>query len=132
MLNGDLRWRPLAWMIQFRPIQDAMSLPFLILKIVLVALFLVMFLRTNKAIWGIGLLTVTTAILLDTLLSTFSREEILTELGFFFYIIAGALFAGAAIWFWGLVKDLSIISSRETTSLNTGYIRPVKEKHAGR
>jgi hypothetical protein len=103
-------------MIQFRPIQDTMSLPFLILKVALVAIFLVMFLRTNKATWGIGLLTVTTAILLDTLLSTFSREEILTELGFFFYIIAGALFAGAAFWFWGLLRDLSLISSRETSS----------------
>jgi hypothetical protein len=82
-----------------------MSLPILIVKIVVVASFLVMFLRTNKAIWGVGLLTVTSAILLDTLLSTFSREEILTELGFFYFVIAGALMAGAAFWLWGLLKS---------------------------
>lgn len=82
-----------------------MSLPILIVKIVVVAAFLVMFLRTNKAIWGVGLLTVTSAILLDTLLSTFSREEILTELGFFYFVIAGALMAGAAFWLWGLLKS---------------------------
>ena len=81
-----------------------MSLLILIVKIVVVAAFLVMFLRTNKAIWGVGLLTVISAILLDTLLSTFSREEILTELGFFYFVIAGALMAGAAFWLWGLLK----------------------------
>ena len=81
-----------------------MSLPILIVKLAVVAAFLVMFLRTNKPIWGVGLLTVTSAILLDTLLSTFSREEILNELGFFYFVIAGALIAGAAFWLWGLLK----------------------------
>lgn len=80
-----------------------MNLYILIAKIVLVAFFLLMFLRSNKLVWGIGLLTVTTAILLDTLLSTFSREQILAQLGFFFYVIAGALMAGAALWLWGLL-----------------------------
>ncbi|GMQ78127.1 MAG: hypothetical protein BMS9Abin02_0625 [Anaerolineae bacterium] len=82
-----------------------MSLLILIVKIVVVAAFLVMFLRTSRAIWGVGLLTVTSAILLDTILSTFSREEILTELGFFYFVIAGALMAGAAFWLWGLLKS---------------------------
>jgi hypothetical protein len=80
-----------------------MNLYILIAKIVLVAFFLLMFLRSNKLVWGIGLLTVTTAILLDTLLSTFSRDEILTQLGFFFYVIVGGLVAGAALWLWGLM-----------------------------
>jgi hypothetical protein len=80
-----------------------MSLFILIAKIVLVAFFLLMFLRNNKLSWGVGLLTVTTAILLDTLLSTFSRDEMLTQLGFFFYVIVGALAAGAAFWLWAIL-----------------------------
>jgi hypothetical protein len=80
-----------------------MNIFILLVKIVLVAFFLLMFLRNNKLTWGVGLLTVTTAILLDTLLSTFSRDEILHQLGFFFYVIVGALFAGAAFWLWGVL-----------------------------
>lgn len=79
----------------------------LITKIVLVVFFLVMFLRGNKLFWGIGLLTVTSAVLLDTFLTTFNREQMLEELGFFFYIIIGSLFAGAAIWLWGLLRPLT-------------------------
>jgi hypothetical protein len=41
--------------------------------------------------------------LLDTLLSTFSRDEILGQLGFFFYVIVGGLVAGAALWLLGLL-----------------------------
>jgi hypothetical protein len=78
-----------------------MSLSILIAKILLVAFFLVMFLRNSKLTWGVGLLTVTTAILLDTLLSTFSRDEILTQLGFFYYFLVGILVTGAALWLWG-------------------------------
>jgi hypothetical protein len=81
-----------------------MNLLFLIAKIVLVAFFLFMFLRSNKLIWGIGLLTVTSAILLDTFLGTFGREEMIEQFGFFFYAFAGALFAGAALWLWGILR----------------------------
>ncbi len=81
-----------------------MSQFFLIAKIVVVAFFLIMFLRGNKLIWGIGLLTVTSAILLDTFLSTFGRDEILDTLGFFFFVIGGMLFAGAAIWLWAVLR----------------------------
>lgn len=91
-----------------------MSLPILIVKITVVAAFLVMFLRTSKAVWGVGLLTVISAILLDTLLSTFSREEILTELGFFYFVIAGVLIAGAAFWLWGLLKSWAGSPDSET------------------
>jgi hypothetical protein len=31
----------------------------------------------------------------------------LEELGYFFYIIAGALFAGATIWLWAIIKDFA-------------------------
>ncbi len=94
---------------------------FLIAKSLLIILFLVMFLRTNKPAWGIGLLTVTSAILLDTLLGTLGREQMLEELGFFFYIIAGALFAGATIWFWAIVKDFVFAPKKaaETDDVST-------------
>ncbi len=53
--------------------------------------------------WGIGLLTVTTAVLLDALLGTFKGEALREELGFFYFVIAGSLFGGAAVWLWGLM-----------------------------
>jgi hypothetical protein len=81
-----------------------MNLFFLIAKIVTVAFFLIMFLRSDKVVWGVGLLTVTSAILLDTFLGTFGREEMIQQLGFFFYILAGALFAGATFWLWGVLR----------------------------
>jgi len=75
-----------------------------ILKLLVVLAFLIMFIRRPTVVWGIGLLTVTTAVLLDTLLGTFNRDELLAELGFFFYVISGVLLAGAATWFWGVVR----------------------------
>ncbi|MCO5180917.1 MAG: hypothetical protein M9896_12815, partial [Candidatus Promineofilum sp.] len=75
-----------------------------ILKLLVVLIFLIMFIRRPSVVWGIGLLTVTTAVLLDTLLGTFNRDELLAELGFFFYVISGVLLAGAAAWFWGVVR----------------------------
>lgn len=81
-----------------------MTLIFLVAKVLIVVFFLIMFLRKNKLVWGIGLLTVTSAILLDTLMATFGREEMLELFGFFFFVIAGALFAGAAIWFYALTR----------------------------
>ena len=77
---------------------------FLIIKLFVVLFFLVMFLRKTGLVWGIGLLAVTSAVLLDTFLGVFNRDQMLAELGFFFYVIAGALFAGAAIWLWGVLK----------------------------
>lgn len=81
-----------------------MTLLFLVVKVLIVVFFLIMFLRNDKLVWGIGLLTVTSAILLDTLMATFGREEMLELLGFFYYVIAGALFAGAGIWIFTLVR----------------------------
>lgn len=79
---------------------------FLILKLLVVVIFLVMFLRRPSVVWGVGLLTVTTAVLLDTFLGTFNREQMLAELGFFFYVISGALLGGTAIWLWGVLRPM--------------------------
>ena len=81
-----------------------MNMLILIAKVAIVLFFLFMFLRSDKLVWGIGLLTVTSAILLDTLLSTFGWEEIVATLGFFFFVFAGVIFSGAAIWFWLVVR----------------------------
>ena len=77
----------------------------LILKLLVVLFFLVMFLRGQRVVWGIGLVTVTTALLLDAFLGTFG-DSLRSQLGFFFYVIAGGLFAGAAAWLWGLLRPL--------------------------
>lgn len=87
---------------------------FLILKLLVVGFFLVMFLRGSRLVWGIGLLTVSTAVLLDAILGTFGREEMAANLGFFFYVITGALFAGAAIWLWGLLRPVTAMTPTAT------------------
>lgn len=76
----------------------------LVLKLLVVILFLVMFIRRPTIVWGIGLITVTTAVLLDTILGTFGQEQTQADLGFFFYIINGALFGGAAFWLFSLLR----------------------------
>lgn len=95
-----------------------------ILKITLIIIYLIMFLRRPSLTWGIGLLSVTTAVLLDTLVFTFDNEVLRDELGFFYFILAGALFAGATLWVWGLFiprligqlpADLKVNNSAEST-----------------
>lgn len=65
-----------------------------------------MFLRRPSLNGGVGLLCVTTAVLLDTFLGAFNTEQMLAELGFFFYIIAGLLVGGMAVWTWGILKPV--------------------------
>jgi hypothetical protein len=77
-----------------------------ILKLLVVLVFLVAFLRRPRPAWGIGLLTVAAAFLLDTFLGTFGWSTIQETLGFFFYVLAGAIVAGAALWFWGVLRPL--------------------------
>jgi hypothetical protein len=78
-----------------------MNLLFL-LKIATVLFFLVMFLRRANWVWGVGLLTVTTAVFIDTVLAVFG-QNLINQGGFFFYIIAGLLIGGMAVWFIGLL-----------------------------
>lgn len=93
---------------------------FFVLKLLVVLLFLVMFLRNSKVVWGIGLLTVSTAFLLDTIWTTFGREEILADVGFFFYVLSGALFAGAAVWFWSVLRPLVGMDGRVAAEADAG------------
>ncbi len=75
-----------------------------ILKLLIVLVFLIAFLRRPSVVWGVGLMTVATAVLLDTFLGTFGREEMLAQLGFFYYVLVGGLIAGAAFWLLGLLR----------------------------
>jgi hypothetical protein len=77
-----------------------------ILKLLIVLVFLVAFLRHPRPFWGIGLLTVATAFLLDTFLNTFGWDTMQETMGFFFYVLAGALAGAAAVWFWSLLRPL--------------------------
>lgn len=81
----------------------------LILKFAVMAVFLFMFWQRPSLKWGVGLLTVTSAVLLDTFLGTFNREEMLAQFGFFFYIIAGLLVGGAAYWLLSLFQPLQTL-----------------------
>jgi hypothetical protein len=78
----------------------------LVIELLVVLVFLLMFLRRPSLVWGVGLLSVTTAVLLDTLLSTFNRAQLLDELGFFFYVIAGGIVGGMAVWMWGVLQPV--------------------------
>jgi Effector-associated domain 7 len=81
----------------------------LIIKFVVVAIFLVMFWRRPSVNWGVGLLTVLSALLLDTILGTFNRDELLAQLGFFYYVIVGFLGGGAAYWLFTLFQPFQIV-----------------------
>jgi hypothetical protein len=76
---------------------------FFVLKIVAVFFFLIMFVRRANWVWGIGLLTVTTAVFLDTVFSVFGGADLLEQSGFFYYVVAGFLVGGAAVWLFGLL-----------------------------
>lgn len=99
-----------------------MSISF-ILKLLVVVAFLVMFLRGSKIVWGVGLLTVSSALLLDTMLGTFGRQELQAELGFFFDVLSGALFAGAALWLWGLLRPL--LAQEDSMGANVARTAPL-------
>jgi hypothetical protein len=77
--------------------------------------------------WGIGLLSVTTAVLLDALLGTFNGAALRAELGFFYFIIAGSLFGGATLWLWGLLLPF-VNPSRTIPSMETAEFQPQQGK----
>lgn len=88
----------------------------LTLKLLIVVFFLVMFLRRPTLVWGVGLLTVTSAVLLDTFLGTFDRDEMLAQIGFFYYVFSGGVFAGAAVWLFGLLRPITVTAVSAPTA----------------
>ncbi|MBK7894009.1 MAG: hypothetical protein IPJ90_03795 [Anaerolineaceae bacterium] len=97
----------------------------LILKFVVMAAFLFMFWRRPSLKWGVGLLTVTSAVLLDTFLGTFNREEMLAQFGFFFYIIAGLLIGGIAYWLFSLLQPWQAAAAAPGTVTGTAVSPPL-------
>ena len=93
---------------------------FFLVKLLIVIVFLVMFLRGSKVVWGVGLLTVSSAFLLDTVLGTFGRQELLDRLGFYYYVLSGALFGGGAIWLWGLLRPYLAADGTISPEAGTG------------
>ncbi len=102
----------------------------IIFKLFVVIVALVMFLRRPGVTWGIGLLSVTTAVLFDTYLGTFGREEAVAELGFFYYIIGGLLFGGATLWLWGILSPLvgrTAVPAASTPSVKLQSTQPINQ-----
>ncbi|MCP4421216.1 MAG: hypothetical protein GY805_31780 [Chloroflexi bacterium] len=81
----------------------------LIIKFVVVAVFLFMFWRRPSIHWGVGLLTVLSAVLLDTFLGTFNQDDVLNQFGFFYYIIVGFLVGGTAYWLFALLRPFQAV-----------------------
>lgn len=81
-----------------------------VVKIALVVFFLQAFLRRGRPAWAVGLLAVTTAVLLDSLASTWGRERLLEELGFFTYVVGGMLLSGTAFWLWEVLRPEGQVS----------------------
>lgn len=96
----------------------------LLLKFVVVAAFLFMFWRRPSLNWGVGLLTVTSAVLLDAFLGTFNRDDILAQFGFFFYIIAGLLVGGAAYWLFSLFQPIQALITTPTQTGTESAVLP--------
>ncbi len=105
------------------------SMILLVVKAIIILFFLVMFLRHINWVWGIGLLTITTAAFLDTLISTFNREQTMADLGFGAYAIGGILVGGMAVWAWGLLRPLTAVPASAAALLNPAALIPDFELH---
>lgn len=85
-----------------------MTMAFTIFKLLIVLFFLYKFIRGGRLVWGIGLMTVTTALLIDTLTVTLGHEVITTRLGLFYEVLRGCMLAGGALWLFGLLRPQTI------------------------
>jgi hypothetical protein len=65
-----------------------------IVRLLIVLVFLIIFLRRSTVVWGVGLLTITIVVLLDAL----RTRDLLTDVGYFSYFLGGIIVAGAYFW----------------------------------
>jgi hypothetical protein len=100
----------------------------LIVKLLIVVAFLIYFLRRPSVLAAVGLITVTTAVLLDAFLGTFNREQMLAEMGFFFYVIAGLLIGGMAVWIVGMLRPFLPMQQTTGSVIRTFAARPQPER----
>lgn len=102
-----------------------------IVKILVVVFFLVMFLRRANWVWGIGLLTVTTAVFFDTLVTVLGSDIISEQAGFFSYILYGLIVGGAALWLIGLLRPQILGPVAETIDTSRTRVAPQSVAHSG-
>jgi len=76
----------------------------LILEIIVSVFFLIMFFRQTNWVWAVGLLTTTTAVLLNVAINVFGDGSGSDSLGLWTQVLGGLAFAGAAFWLWGLLQ----------------------------
>ena len=63
-----------------------------------------MFLRQSNLVWAVGLLTTSTAVLLNVALNIFGSNSTTDSIGLWTQILGGLVFGGAAFWLWGLLQ----------------------------
>lgn len=85
-----------------------MTMVFTVLKLLIVLFFLYKFIRGGRLVWGIGLMTVTTALLLDTITGMLGQEMITARLGLFYEVLRGCMLAGGALWLFGLLRPQTL------------------------
>ncbi|MEM7798948.1 MAG: hypothetical protein AAF633_07160 [Chloroflexota bacterium] len=78
---------------------------FFAIQIIIFLLFLYQFLRGSKLIWGVGLISVGSAILLNIIFNTVDREALQTTLGFWLPLMNGLIFSGVAFWLFGVLQE---------------------------
>ena len=77
---------------------------FLVIEIILILFFLVMFLRQTNVTWAVGLLTLSTVVLLNVVRIIFDLDDAVIASGLWVQILGGLAFGGAAIWLFGLLR----------------------------
>ncbi len=77
---------------------------FLIIQILVILFFFVMFYRRSDFTWAVGLLTVTSAVLLNVVWAIFRLGDLAESAGLWVQILGGLVFGGAAIWLVGLLR----------------------------
>lgn len=107
-----------------------MTLALTVLKLLIVLFFLYKFIRSGRVVWAIGLLTVTTALLLDTFIGTLGGDATRDQLGFFYEVLRGGVFAGAALWLFGLLRPQTFSSLPASSTTPTPFAPPPASESA--
>ena len=76
---------------------------FLVTGIALILFFLVMFYRRSDFIWGVGLLAISSAVLLGVTRVVFNLDGSSAMTGLWLQLISGLIISGIALWFLGVL-----------------------------